>query len=86
LVQNQPAKQASGTVAVDTVKGGSIENLPIPRSQEPPQAQSTDAPAPAPPQTNEATASDPAPNGNQATDDSTSKPKKKSGLRKLMHF
>jgi outer membrane protein assembly factor BamD len=81
----QPAKQGSGTVTVDTVKGSGGENSPMPRSEQPAQAQSPDAAAPAPPQTNEANASDPAAGGNQSKNDSSSKPKK-SGLRKLIPF
>lgn len=81
----QPAKQGSGTVTVDTVKGSGGENSPMPRSEQPAQAPSPDAAAPAPPQTNEANASDPAAGGNQSKNDSSSKPKK-SGLRKLIPF
>jgi hypothetical protein len=57
----------------------------MPRSEQPAQAPSPDAAAPAPPQTNEANASDPAAGGNQSKNDSSSKPKK-SGLRKLIPF
>jgi outer membrane protein assembly factor BamD len=81
----KPAKQGSGAVTVDTVKGASTENSPTPRSDPPVQAQSPDAPAPAPPQTNQANASDPAAGGNQSQNDSSSKPKK-NGLRKLIPF
>jgi hypothetical protein len=72
-------------VTVDTVKGSGGENSPMPRSEQPAQAPSPDAAAPAPPQTNEANASDPAAGGNQSKNDSSSKPKK-SGLRKLIPF
>jgi hypothetical protein len=81
----KPAKQGSGAVTVDTVKGASTEHSPTPRSDPPVQAQSPDAPAPAPPQTNQANASDPAAGGNQSQNDSSSKPKK-NGLRKLIPF
>jgi hypothetical protein len=81
----QPAKQGSGAVTVDTVKGASTENSPTPRSDPQAQAQAPDAPAPAPAQTNEANASAPAAGGDQSQNDSSSKPKK-SGLRKLIPF
>ncbi|MGA2963847.1 MAG: outer membrane protein assembly factor BamD [Candidatus Korobacteraceae bacterium] len=79
------AKQASDAVTVGAVTGANVANSPMPRSSQPAQTQSTDAPAPAPPQTNEANASDPAAAGNQSQNDSSSKPNK-SGLRKLMPF
>jgi outer membrane protein assembly factor BamD len=80
------AKQGTGAVTVDTTaKGSAAENSPTPHSEPPAKAQSPDAPAPAPPQTNEVTASDPAAAGNPSQNDSSSKPKK-TGLRKVIPF
>jgi outer membrane protein assembly factor BamD len=83
----QSAKQGSATVSVDAVKDGDMAGSPTPHSEEPAKAQSSDAAATAPPQTNEANASDPAASGNQSQSqgDSSSKAKR-NGLRKLIPF
>jgi outer membrane protein assembly factor BamD len=84
----KPAK-GLGTLTVDTPKGSGAapENSQVPRSEPQAKVQSPDAPTPAPPQTNEANASDPAAASKPASkDDSSSSKTKKNGLRKLVPF
>ncbi len=83
-----PAKGKGNKVTVQAVKDVPEQNQPIPRSNDPEQKQASDTPASAPPQVNEA--KPPADSSQGQGEDfqagSSSKQKKKQGLRKLIPF
>lgn len=86
--EKTPAPAAAASkVTAEPAKDNPTASEPIPRSKEPEQPPTSDAPAPAPQQVNQVSA----PAGSQAQDsdsqgNSSSKDKKKSGLRRIVPF